>query len=122
MSISVDDVLSREKFQLFTMNLTSEELEQISFCRRGILGASSLGAIFGVFGGKVALGPTPSSFLLKSIVIGGNILRCLCLFISLYLASVVTGAIVGAGVSVQQSFNYLKSKPTNLAKELQNFS
>lgn len=71
MPISVDDVLSREKFELFTMNLNSEELEQISLCRRGILGASSLGAIFGVFGGKVALGPTPSSFLLKSIVIGG---------------------------------------------------
>jgi hypothetical protein len=35
---------------------------------------------------------------------------------------VVTGVIVGAGVSVQQSYNYLKSKPTNLAKELLNFS
>ena len=71
MPISVDDVLSREKFQLFTMKLTAEELEQISLCRKGILGASSLGAIFGVFGGKVALGPIPSSFLLKSIVMGG---------------------------------------------------
>lgn len=72
MSISVDDVLSREKFQLFTMKLTIEELEQILHCRRGILGASSLGAIFGVFGGKVALGPIPSSFLFKSIVMGGK--------------------------------------------------
>jgi hypothetical protein len=72
MAISVDDVLSREKFQLFTMNLTAEELDQISLCRRGILGATSLGAIFGVFGGKVALGPTPSSILLKSVVMGGN--------------------------------------------------
>jgi hypothetical protein len=38
------------------------------------------------------------------------------------LASVATGVIVGAGISVQQSFNYLKSQPTNLAKELQKFS
>jgi hypothetical protein len=72
MAISVDDVLSREKFQLFTMNLTAEELDQISLCRRGILCATSLGAIFGVFGGKVALGPAPSSILLKSVVVGGN--------------------------------------------------
>ena len=71
-SVSVDEVLSRAKFQLFTMNLTSEELKQISLCRRGILGASSLGAIFGVFGGKVALSSSPSSLLLKSIVMGGK--------------------------------------------------
>lgn len=72
--ISVE-VLSREKFQLFTMNLSSEELEQISLCRKGILGASALGAILGSFGGKVALGPTPSSLLLKSIVIGGKLIN-----------------------------------------------
>lgn len=71
MTITVDELLTKEKFRLFTMNLTSEELEQISKCRRGIFGASSLGAVFGVFGGRIALGPTPASFLLKSIVIGG---------------------------------------------------
>lgn len=72
MSVSVDDVLSREKLKLFTMNLTSDELEQISLCRRGILGCSGLGAIFGVFGGKIALGSAPASILLKSIVMVGK--------------------------------------------------
>lgn len=72
-AITVDDVLSREKFRLFTMKLTSEELEQLSLCRRGILGAMGLGGLFGVFGGKMAIGPTPASFLLKSSVIGGNL-------------------------------------------------
>ena len=72
MTISVDEVLSKAKFELFSMDLSAEELEQISVCRKGILGASSLGAILGVLGGKVALGPTPTSFLLKSVVIGGT--------------------------------------------------
>lgn len=69
---TVDEVLSKEKFRLFTMKLSSEELDQISTCRQGILTATGLGGLFGLFGGKVALGPAPASFLLKSSVICGN--------------------------------------------------
>lgn len=72
MTISVDEILAKEKLRLFSMSLTAEELEQISNCRKGIIGSSGLGALFGLYGGRVALGPTPSSFLLKSIVIGGK--------------------------------------------------
>ena len=122
-ALTVDDVLSREKFRLFTMKLTSEELEQLSHCRRGILGATGLGGLFGVFGGKMAIGPAPASIHLKSAVIGGKPRRFSHLFtLFLSVASVLTGLIIGAGVSVQQSFNYLKSKPTNLSKELNTFS
>ena len=71
-ALTVDEVLSREKFRLFTMKLTSEELEQISTCRRGILGAVGLGSLFGLFGGKMALGPAPTSILLKSSLLAGN--------------------------------------------------
>lgn len=71
-SVSVEEILSKEKFRIFSMNLTAEELEKISNCRRGIIGASGLGGLFGFFGGRVALGSAPSSFLLKSIVIGGK--------------------------------------------------
>lgn len=121
-AITVDDVLSREKFLLFTMKLTAEELEQLSLCRRGILGAMGIGGLFGVFGGKMAIGPAPASLLLKSSVIGGKPRKnCLC-FINVVVASVLTGLIIGAGVSVQQSFSYLKSKPTNLSKELTSYS
>lgn len=70
--ISVDDVLSKSKFDIFTMKLTREELDQISTCRRGILGAIGLGGLFGLFGGKMAIGPSPASFLLKSSVTGGK--------------------------------------------------
>ena len=73
MSVSVDTVLSAEKFRLITMDLTEEELNQISMCRRGILGASGIGAVFGLFGGKIALGPVPSTILVKSVVLGGKI-------------------------------------------------
>lgn len=69
--MSVDEFLNKEKFQLFRINLTSEELDQISLCRRGILGASGIGAIFGFFGGRIALGPVPSSIIIKSVVITG---------------------------------------------------
>lgn len=122
--MSVDEFLSKEKLRVFKINLTGEELEQISLCRRGIIGASGIGAIFGFFGGRIALGPVPSSILLKSVVITGNIDHFILYNICNlhYLASFLTGIIVGAGVSIQQSYNYLKSKPTNLATELQNFS
>lgn len=73
MSITVDEILSKEKLRIFTIDLSKEELEQISLCRNGILGASGLGAIFGLFCGKIALGPTPSSTLLKSSIFGGKL-------------------------------------------------
>lgn len=121
MSVSIDDYLSQEKFRIFTMPLSQEELDQIKDCRHGIIGASSLGTLFGVFCGKIALGPAPASIFLKSLVIGGiQILRIL-LFLTI-IASALTGAIVGAGLSVQQSYSFLKSKPTNLAQELKKFS
>ena len=69
---SVDQILAQEKYKLFTMDLTAEELGQIKLCRNGILSACGLGALFGIYGGKFALGSTPASRLTKSLITGGK--------------------------------------------------
>lgn len=100
------------------MPLSAEELEQIADCRKGIIAAIAIGSVFGLFGGRMALGPKPANLFIKSLVIGCKPAKRLDFLI---LACVTAGALVGSGVALQQSFQYLKSKPTKLSQELRNY-
>lgn len=66
----MSELLIEEKRRIFTIPLSAEELEQISDCRKGICAAIAVGSTFGLFGGRMALGPKPANLLIKSLVIG----------------------------------------------------
>lgn len=65
-------LLSAEKWRIFTMRLSDEEIEQISLCRKGILVAVTLGSAFGLFCGRMAAGPGKANFLVKGAVLGSK--------------------------------------------------
>ena len=103
------------------MPLTDAELAQISTCRQGISGAVVAGSVFGVFCGRMALGPGSANFLVKALVIGSKLVKCIIQFLINFSASTIAGALVGSGLALQQSFNYLKAQPTHLAEELKKY-
>lgn len=73
--------LRNEKYRIFTMDLTNEELSHIETCRNGILGASAAGTLFGILCGKIALGSSMFAPILVKPLLIASITKIVYLFI-----------------------------------------